>query len=391
MSVKNAYSAAFHGVEAVYIHPLVFEIGASPRAFAECALLPCLLRGRGPSSARSVAMAVLLLELILTARLQSRYSRSNETSHEIIRTIARANNNPYRRHWRTIDQAINQPSASCRGRLDVFRRNSHNCSTPAARASLSPSEVVLTTVPTTVAVVLMGNLTPLKMLLFRHLQCHIPVPIVIGYDSAASDHEVRVINALAQSRSFAFSSKELQRKYGTHIGNFAGKRMWNQAKLASLDWFASSGFDRMWHLEDDAFVQDASELLRAYDAEAADLIAMTEAASPFWVKDGWRVGTPDHTSHGGTFHYVNTAVMRVSRSLALTTLRAIREEKTTSHHEVFLPYVFSLDARLTVAPLQPRHGRGISTNLGQLMTNMTLCAALRTGHAVAHPVKYFTS
>ena len=75
----------------------------------------------------------------------------------------------------------NQSSASCRGRLDVFRRNTHSCSTPAARASLSPSEVVLTTVPTTVAVVLMGNLTPLKMLLFRHLQCHIPVPIVIGY------------------------------------------------------------------------------------------------------------------------------------------------------------------------------------------------------------------
>ena len=54
----------------------------------------------------------------------------------------------------------------------------------------------------------------------------------------------------------------VNRLFGEKIGNFNGRRTASPAKLGVLEWFASSGFDEVWHLEDDCLVPDMQVVIR---------------------------------------------------------------------------------------------------------------------------------
>ena len=105
------------------------------------------------------------------------------------------------------------------------------------------------------------------------------------------------------------------------------------------------------------------------------------------------IGDPAHGLPEGTFNFVNLALCRVSRRFARAVLQAIDTELNTSHHEIYIPYVFSRARRcLTHTQLTPDHASHILFNSHSTHRHlMTLRGfqrkAVEGTLMVAHPVK----
>ena len=140
------------------------------------------------------------------------------------------------------------------------------------------------------------------------------------------------------------SDRDLKRRYAQKISNFAaggsggGGEHDAPSKLAALDWFAASGYDFMWHLEDDVWSADFGRFASHYVTYTDDLVIRSHTSHPFWVATGWKVGSKAHVLPDGRFCFASLAVFRASRRLATATLHTIRNEPgDTSHHEIYLP------------------------------------------------------
>ena len=80
-----------------------------------------------------------------------------------------------------------------------------------------------------------------------------PYPVRIGYDVDAIDcgtlAELENMTAAwgSDAAVLGLSNQLLTFRFGEKIGNFNGRRTASPAKLGVLEWFASSGFDEVWH------------------------------------------------------------------------------------------------------------------------------------------------
>lgn len=163
------------------------------------------------------------------------------------------------------------------------------------------------------------------------------------------------------------------------------------AKVGAIDWFASSGYEYMWHLEDDTLTPDFAAFTEPYSADRptmhasairegvsvlppyfnvskwelerartrkvgiaasgstrascaanAALVAFARLRRPFWTAGMWRIGDQKHALRQGTPNHINPAAMRLSKGYARMVLDTIIRSEHVSHHEVFLLYTLAL-------------------------------------------------
>ena len=111
-----------------------------------------------------------------------------------------------------------------------------------------------------------------------------PYPVRIGYDVDAIDcgtlAELENMTAAWGSDAVAvgLSNQLLTFRFGEKIGNFNGRRTGSPAKLGVFEWFAASGFDTVWHLEDDCLVPDMAALAQIHPPGAPTAEPRTKAS-----------------------------------------------------------------------------------------------------------------
>ena len=278
---------------------------------------------------------------------------------------------------------------------------------------------------TAVFVAMSGPVTTIKALIFERLLCTSPFDVVVAVDmgqkNATSSSVLSLIRAAAQSTNthvtlVPVSYAQLVRRHTGKISNFAGGGSGGEgttespAKLGALDWLAGARYQYMWHLEDDAWSADFGLFASRYARSTADLIIHNESELPFWAhwtrgyatgscsclqwgncttvrcqeRVGWKIGSLRHVLGEGSFCFASLAAYRASRTFARAVLHTIAREHTqTSHHELYLPYVISLNPRLAWEPLRPDHQTLFST--GSVADFQPLCALRRA--EMYHPVK----
>ena len=245
-----------------------------------------------------------------------------------------------------------------------------------------------------------GPVTDVKEALFKQLLHTSTVPIVVGFDHAQTADKVQsvidlTLGAAAAIRTrlslVAMSHDDLVHRHSPRfpqaIQNFAGSPPNAPSKLAALDWFARSNFSYMWHFEDDTYVHNFSELSASY-AKPADLVIDAHNEKlPFWYPD-WMVGDTNHGLPPGNFNFAGLAAFRTSRRFANAVLHTIQTEHSASHHEIFLPYVFSRHPHFVLQPLHGVHTKHLQLNFNRPKeTWPPLCALEEKSAALAHPVK----
>ena len=181
---------------------------------------------------------------------------------------------------------------------------------------------------------------------------------------------------------------------GDKLDNFGGRYGNNPRHLMSQAWLAKSeDFDYAWIVESDVFIRDADQLLGRYLRSDADIIADAAQGKPAYYP--WKLGSTRHAVPPPHYGVCLTAVMRTSREFARALLRTLLIEETTSHHEMFLPFVAfawrlkwqimdKVDAEFLVANAQaPGDARGM---VPLRLLNQS-CAGVRA----VHPVKRMDS
>lgn len=246
-----------------------------------------------------------------------------------------------------------------------------------------------------------GPITAVKRQIVERLLCTSPFAMVVGYDESQTNvTRAGVLSLIRQAQQqmrrrvhvVPMSAPKLGAVYGQKVSNFAGggsggRGLASPAKLAALDWFQRIGpqhsYEFMWHLEDDAWSADFGLFASHYANSTADLIIRNHSQHPFWAKNGWLVGSKQHLRPEGTFCFSILAAYRASRAFVHALLHTMVREQTTSHHEIYLPYVISQHPRLQWEPLHPDHEAYGS--IGDVAAFKPLCA-LRQAE-LYHPVK----
>lgn len=272
-----------------------------------------------------------------------------------------------------------------------MQENAHGRHPECRRPSLGGDTVTFVTMSAPV--------TAVKRAIFRQLSCTSPFHVVVGFDAAQCRlcaHSVRsmVRNVTAETQSRAqlvpMSDAALKQRFSEKIHNFAAgfsggdTRGDSPAKLAAIDWFVRSPFAFMWSLEDDAWSHDFGAMTHAYTNSTADFVArVSQDALPFWFDSGWMVGSRAHGLPRGTVNFAGLAAYRISGLFAQAVVDTIRQEPTTSHHEIYLPFVLSRHPSLTVEPLRERHQ--VELSFGQVAAHPPLCKLQH--RQLFHPVK----
>ena len=188
-----------------------------------------------------------------------------------------------------------------------------------------------------------------------------PFRVVLAYD----DNPARVSQADMHKRWWTYFPRTLDYQllrlsyareravFGKKIDNFNGKYKDNPARLGAFRWFARSSYRHMWMFEDDTWSPDYGAFMGAYANRTAHLIGHGAASLPSWYRANWRVGTPAHGLHvPGVRPFLFLTAIRMSRAFARILCSEINRSRTTSHHEIFLPYGSMLKMRfLTAAQL----------------------------------------
>ena len=268
------------------------------------------------------------------------------------------------------------------------------------------ASIVASTVANTVLVVPFRGFVPGKHQIMSMLLLTSPYPAVVGVDDRCSERILKntltFVNTLSAAKANArapnsvilsvqlayFSMGRLRQKYSTKSDYFNGKHSKNPAKLGALDWFVTSGYDFMWHMEDDVFTPDVAAFVAPYSAgpmaisaprfdnsslpflpptfnvtkwrseqavwarsqyshirrggggaldcaATASLVGMALRQLPFWFSSGWRVGDQLHGLRAKTPNHLNPSAMRLSKPYAHSLLNAIaRGPGNSTHHEV---------------------------------------------------------
>lgn len=204
-----------------------------------------------------------------------------------------------------------------------------------------------------------SRMSGVKFMLLKELVRVSPYPVVIGYDvKAKASVPANVENMLRLAAGGArevtivpVSNISMVQKYGDRISNYSGVYQDNPAKLAVMDWFNSSSYDFLWHLEDDTWARGFDKLSSEVASHGTDLIIKNASSLPFWAEgnSSWRVGDQAKLPTGDFLHCL-PALFRMSRRFARSVLQEILDSDTTNHHEVWWPYVVQ-NANLSWEPL----------------------------------------
>jgi len=188
----------------------------------------------------------------------------------------------------------------------------------------------------TVLFLSISNLTETKKKLIDYLQKNnIYKNIMIGIDDKYSNYIDEIKSILNDdSKLVILSYTDLIDKYTNKINNFNGKWDTNPSKLGAYDWFNESPYSYMWYIEDDVFSKDWDSFFNNYKDNCDDVIYKYSTTMPAWYYNNWKVGS--------NLHAINLAhlyVHRVNKLFVNCLIDSIHNENTTSHHELFVPYV----------------------------------------------------
>jgi hypothetical protein len=269
-----------------------------------------------------------------------------------------------------------------------------------------------------------GKLSPTKIRILEKL-AQSTYSLVIGFDSDTVTNGLELVNDLQELINknpewklfglVELKYKHLIKKYSEKINNFNGKWENNPSKLGAYDWFdylkthsddihfyslfyhifdkkidtnALKKWDYMWLIEDDVYCKNWDKFINKYENKLYDLICNYENKLPFWYFNQWRVGSMDHAI-GLSHLYVH----RVSKSFVKCLLTTIIDEPSTSHHELFLPYVAQkyYSAGITQSNLCPNDTKYCQLNVKHHVDLNDVGYKLITINAVDgllfHPVK----
>ena len=147
------------------------------------------------------------------------------------------------------------------------------------------------------------------------------------------------IESFLSVEKFPLDNNYLLKTYGEKIINFNGKWANNPSKLGCLDWLFhnKNNYEYMWYIEDDLLCKDVNALLDKYNKYNDDLICtIDEYHLPDWFYTKWKVGD---TKHG--FDLSHLYIARYSKQFVTKFFEYMKITNTTSHHEIFIPYVLN--------------------------------------------------
>ena len=173
---------------------------------------------------------------------------------------------------------------------------------------------------------------------------------VIGYDIKYHSNNSILTNNLMkfsnniisneiiqQITKIPLDNNDLVKKYSHKIYNFNGKWQENPSKLGSLEWFHTSKYEYVWYIEDDVYCKDWNIFLEKYENNMDDLICRIDSQClPEWYYRQWRVGNYDHG-----FDLSHLYIARYSKQFINYLFEFINNNTSTSHHEIFIPYVLN--------------------------------------------------
>lgn len=175
----------------------------------------------------------------------------------------------------------------------------------------------------------------------------------------------------------------LKNKYGNKIENFNGRWKNNPSKLGSLEWFNNSNYEYFWYIEDDIYCKNYNLFIDKYNNNTDDLICtINENHLPSWYYTGWRVGD---ICHG--FDHASLYITRYSKQYSNYFFKFLKETKTTSHHEIFIPYILNY-YHLIFSNLLNKHKSYLHINNGKTKTyNLYDNNILKIDGDIFHPFK----
>lgn len=180
-----------------------------------------------------------------------------------------------------------------------------------------------------------SNLTDTKNKLIHSIIQNDKFKVVLGLDSKYI-HCTDILKDMTDNKNevIILDYNELAEKYTSKINNFNGKWETNPSKLGAYDWFHNSNYEYMWYIEDDVFSKDWNLFFNKYKDSNCDLIYKYISDFPSWYYKNWRVGSKLHA-----VHLAHLYVHRVSKKFTNRLIDTIQNENSTSHHELFIPYV----------------------------------------------------
>tara|TARA_B110000114_G_C15092695_1_gene399515 strand:- start:709 stop:1524 length:816 start_codon:yes stop_codon:yes gene_type:complete len=207
--------------------------------------------------------------------------------------------------------------------------------------------------------------------------------VVFGVDNKYKSSISEIKNNSDATLIVELNYGSLVNEFGTKINNFNGKFEKNPAKLGAYAWFKDSKFSFMWYIEDDVFSKDWNEFLEPYADTNHDLIYNFEDKLPAWYFDNWKVGDKKHG-----IQLAHLYVHRISKYFVNSLIKTIKEEKSTSHHEIFIPYV-KFNSKSSFIQLISKHTQYACTN-GDDKTNLGYSKEFieKTDSNLFHPVKF---
>jgi len=217
-----------------------------------------------------------------------------------------------------------------------------------------------------------GPVTFIKRALLQRICTTSHLPVVVGYDAGQNASNINEVLSTRMSshcphEQIPLSFDALARRFEPHAAsNFAGTPINSPSKLAPLLWLSKSRFSHMWHLEDDTWVNNMSKFVGQYATRRSDLVAHFVHTLPnWWHRGGW-VGSKEHglpDNVPSAPNYMSLACYRVSKTFAVALVTSITNDKTASHHEVYLPFVLNITRpTLSWSSLLPYHSPEVRFN-----------------------------
>lgn len=167
------------------------------------------------------------------------------------------------------------------------------------------------------------------------------------------------INTFIDCYKTMLNNNSLIKKYGNKIKNFNGRWLNNPSKLGSLEWFNNSSYEYFWYIEDDIFCKNYNLFIDKYNNNTNDLICTINNNLPEWYDKLWRVGDKCHG-----IELAHLYISRYSKQYSNFFFKFLKETKTTSHHEIFIPYVLNY-YHLTYSKLLDKHTKNLLINGGK--------------------------
>ena len=177
-----------------------------------------------------------------------------------------------------------------------------------------------------------------------------------------SDYITRIldnnIDKFTNCSKTMLDNNSLIKKYGDKIKNFNGRWENNPSKLGSLEWFNNSNYEYFWYIEDDIFCKNYDLFINKYNNNNSDLICSIDNNLPEWYNNSWRVGDKCHG-----LELAHLYISRYSKQYSNYFFNFLKETKTTSHHEIFIPYILHY-YHLSFFKLKDEHKKTLLINGG---------------------------